>query len=233
MKSLRKKACILMIGLIGVSSPKAQAWSDGSGWANYAYLVKIYLENVKRFHQINMMIDQQNKHDQYIRILNEGLNNATGLIQVLPIKDEQILSQLRDFQTALKKVEEIYGLIPKSSDAELQKLHDQTIAESFKMSTTLKDYADRQELNATNIFIQSASASPKGAERMNAQTSAQILHSINQLIKVNGQLLKLQSESFALTNKGGKDSTEGFNKAKNDLEKAMRKMKPQFGFPKF
>jgi hypothetical protein len=233
MKTFRKSFFILTYCLLLISSPKAQAWSDGSGWANYAYLIKIYLENVKRFHQLNMMIDRQNKHDQYIRILNDGLNNATGLISVLPIKDEQILSQLRDFQTALKKVEEIYGLIPKSSNAELHRLHDQTIAESFKMSTTLKDYAERQELNATNIFIQSASASPKGAERMNAQTSAQILHSVNQLIKVNGQLLKLQSESFALTNKGGKDSTEGFNKAKNDLERAMRKMKPQFDFPKF
>lgn len=210
-----------------------KAWSDGSGWANYAYLVKIYLENVKRYHQVNMMIDQQNKYDQYIRILNGGLNNASGLIQALPVKDERILAQLRDFQSALRKVEEIYGLIPKSSDAALQRLHDETIAESLKMSNSIKDYTDRQELNATNVFIQSSSASPKGAERMNAQTSAQILHSVNQLIKVNGQLLKLQSESFALTNKGGKDSTEGFNKAKHDLEMAMKKMKPQFDFPRF
>ena len=229
-----KKSLVVLATTTLLSTPfSSMAWSDGSGWANYAYLVKIYLENVKRFHQINMMIDQQNKHDQYIRILNEGLNNATGLMQVLPVKDERILSQLQDFQTALRKVEEIYGIIPKSSDAELQRLHDQTIAESLKMSNTVKDYTDRQELNANNVFIQSSSASPKGAERMNAQTSAQILHSINQLIKVNGQLLKLQSESFALTNKGGKDSTEGFNKAKNDLEKAMKKMKPQFDFPKF
>ena len=231
--SLRKNLSTLVISAVLVTSGQAKAWSDGSGWANYAYLVKIYLENVKRFHQINMMIDQQSKHDQYIRILNEGLNNATGLMQALPVKDERILSQLQDFQTALRKVEEIYGLIPKSSDAALQKLHDETIAESLKMSNNVKDYTERQEMNATNVFIQSSSASPKGAERMNAQTSAQILHSINQLIKVNGQLLKLQSESFALTNKGGKDSTEGFNKAKNDLEKAMKKMKPQFDFPKF
>jgi hypothetical protein len=231
--SLKKSLFVLATTTMLLTPFSSKAWSDGSGWANYAYLVKIYLENVKRFHQINMMIDQQNKHDQYIRILNEGLNNATGLMQVLPVKDERILSQLQDFQTALRKVEEIYGIIPKSSDAELQRLHDQTIAESLKMSNTVKDYTDRQELNANNVFIQSSSASPKGAERMNAQTSAQILHSINQLIKVNGQLLKLQSESFALTNKVGKDSTEGFNKAKNDLEKAMKRMKPQFDFPKF
>jgi hypothetical protein len=210
------------------------AWGDGgAGWANYAYLIKIYAENVKRFYQLKQMIDQADRHDKYIRVLNEGINNATGLMNALPVKDENILAQLRDFETALRKVEEIYGLIPKSSDSEIHQLHDSTIAESFKLSNTVKEYASRQEMNATNIFIQSSSASPKGAERMNAQASAQILHSLNQLIKLNGQMLKLQSESFAFTNKEGKDSAEGFNKTRGDLERAMKKIKPKYSFPKF
>lgn len=223
---------VIVVSIFLLTS-QVQAWSDGSGWANYAYLIKIYAENVKRFYQLKQMIEQADRHDKYIRLLNEGLNNATGLMQVLPIKDENILAQLRNFQDSLKKVEEIYGLVPKSSDSELQTLHDSTIAESFKLSNAVKEYSERQELNATNIFIQSNSASPKGAERMNAQASAQILHSINQLIKVNGQMLKLQSESFAYTNKEGKDSSEGFNKTRSDLEKAMKKLKPTYGFPRF
>jgi hypothetical protein len=57
-----------------------------------------------------------------------------GVMQVLPIKDDQILSQLQQFQDALKKVEEIYGMTPKSSDEALHRLHDQTIAESLKLN---------------------------------------------------------------------------------------------------
>lgn len=231
---LRKKLLVLcFLSSLLLNSRKVQAWSDGSGWANYAYLIKIYAENVKRFYQLKQMIDQAERHDQYIRILNEGLNNATGMMEVFPLKDENILIQLRDFQSALKKVEEIYGLVPKSSDSDLHILHDTTIAESFKLSSAVKDYAEKQEVNAVNIFEQSSAASPKGAERMNAQASAQILHSLNQLIKLNGQMLKLQSESFGLKNKEGKDSSEGFNRTRDDLGKAMKKLTPNYSFPKF
>lgn len=179
------------------------------------------------------MIDQGERQHNFMRALNEGLNNATGLMHVLPIKDERILADLRNFQTSLQKIEELYGLVPKSSDAAMQKLHDDTVAESLKLSNAVKDYAEVQEINANNVFIQSASASPKGAERMNAQTSAQILHSVNQLIRLNGQMLKLQSESLALTNKQGKEYAESFNKSKSDLSQAMRGMKANYSFPKF
>lgn len=209
------------------------AWTDGSGWASYAYLVKIYAENIKRFIQLREMIQQARSHDEYIRALNEGLNNVTGVAQVLPLKDDQVLSQVRQFQDALNKVEQIYGIIPKGSDFELHKLHDQTIAESLKLANTLQEYSYFQEQNANAVFQQSSQASPKGAERMNAQTSAQILHSVNQLIKVNGQMLKMQSESLAFTNKQDKDSTAGFNKTTNDFKGSMMKFKPNYSLPRF
>ena len=226
--------CYVLVLLAGLAwNMNAFAWTDGSGWANYAYLVKIYMENVKRFIQLKEMIQQARSHDEYIRALNEGLNNATGVAQVIPLKDDQILSQLRQFQDALRKVEEIYGIVPKGSDSELHKLHDQTIAESLKLANTLQEYSYLQEQNANAVFHQSSLASPKGAERMNAQTSAQILHSVNQLIKVNGQMLKMQSESLAFTNKQDKDSTAGFNKTTNDFKGSMMKFKPNYSLPRF
>ena len=229
------KVLVLLVSLQIVFVPHANAYlaDGGAGWANYALILKIYLENLNRFYQLKQMIQQGDRHHSYLRALNEGLNNASGLIQALPIKDERILSELKNFQDSLGKVEEIYGLVPKSSDAALQKLHDDTVAESLKLSNSVKDYAQVQEINANNVFIQSASASPKGAERMTAQTSAQILHSINQLIRLNGQMLKLQGESMALANKEGKDSAESFNKTTNDLSRAMKGIKADYSFPKF
>jgi hypothetical protein len=223
---------IFMISLTWNKGAFAQ-FSDGSGWANYAYLVKIYQENLRRFIQLKEMIQQARDHDQYIRALNYGLDNAMGLAQVLPLKDDQILSQLQRYQDALKKVEEIYGIVPKGSDSELHKLHDHTIAESIKLANVLQEYSLQQEQNATNVFYQSTQASPKGAERMNAQTSAQILHSINQLIKVNGQMLKMQSESLAFSNKRDKDSTAGFNKTSDDFRGSMKRFKPNYSLPRF
>lgn len=215
------------------SNQGAFAWTDGSGWANYAYLVKIYQENLRRYIQLQQMIQQARSHENLIRTINSGLDNAMGVMQVLPLKDDQILSQLQQFQNALKKVEELYGMTPKSSDEALHKLHDQTIAESLKLNNVLQEYSLQQEQNATAVFIQSTQASPKGAERMNAQMSAQILHSINQLIKVNGQMLKMQSESLAFANKQDKDGAAGFNKTTNDIRGSMMKFKPNYSLPKF
>ena len=231
---MRRKIIIwLFVPLLFFSKSGMAQISDGSGWANYVYLVKIYAENIKRYYQLKEMIEQAHRHDQFLRVLNEGLNNAVGLIEVLPIRDDRILGQIREFQAALSKVEEIYGIIPKSADQALQKLHDLTIAESLKLSNASKDYAEKQETNAERVFVQSASASPKGAERMQAQTSAQILHSLGQLLKLNGQMLKMQSESFALTNKEEKDSSQNFNKTKKDLGSAMNKLKPNYELPRF
>lgn len=211
----------------------AQIGDGGAGWANYVYLVKIYQENLRRFTQLKDMINQARSHEQFVRALNEGLNNAIELAQVLPLKDEKILMELRKYQDALRKVEEIYGIIPKGADFKLHKLHDTTIAESIKLANLLQEYASLQEKNATTVFYQSTQASPKGAERMNAQMSAQILHSINQLIKVNGQMLKMQSETFAFENKQDKEGVAGFNKTTKDFEGSMMKFKPNYSLPRF
>lgn len=230
---MRAKIYILAFMICMTANKSAFAWTDGSGWANYAYLVKIYQENLRRYIQLQQMIQQARSHENLIRTINSGLDNAMGVMQVLPLKDDQILSQLREFQNALQKVEELYGMTPKSSDEALHKLHDQTIAESLKLNNVLQEYSLAQEQNATSVFIQSSQASPKGAERMNAQMSAQILHSINQLIKVNGQMLKMQSESLAFTNKRDKDSTAGFNKTSDDFRGSMMRFKPNYALPKF
>lgn len=209
-------------------------WGDGgAGWAQIPYLVKILAENIKRYQQLRMMIDQAQNHDQYFRLINQGLENSIGLVNSLPIKDEEILADLRNFQNAVKTIEEVYGKIPQSEEAVLQLLHDQSVAESLKMVSVTKDYSKKQEENAHRISIQSRQASPKGAARMNAETNAQILHTLNQLLRINGQMLKLQSETLAMNNKQGKDSVHSHKKVKTDMTSSLTGFRGDFSFPKF
>lgn len=209
-------------------------WGDGgAGWANAAYLAKILTENIKRYQQLKLMIDTAKNSDQYIRLINQGIENSIGLMNSLPVKDERILDELRTFQTAMNSVNQIYGAIPKSEEAALQLLHDQSVAESLKMVNASKEYSRLQEENAVKISIQSRQASPKGAARMNAEVNAQILHTLNQLLRVNGQMLKLQSESLALNNKDGKDSVLGHQKVKQDLKNGLTSFRGDFNLPRF
>jgi hypothetical protein len=230
------KMILTLVLFFSLSIPRtAHAfWGDGgAGWANAAYLAQILAESIKQYQQLKMMLEQTKNSDQYFSLINEGLENSIGLLNALPIKDEKILDELRNFQGAMNTVEEIYGKIPKSSEGKLQLLHDQTVAESIRMVGQIKEYSRLQEENANKIAIQSRGASPKGAARMNAESNAQILHTLNQLLRVNGQLLKLHSEGLAMDNKFEKDSVEGHNKIAKDMKSGLSNFKGDFNLPRF
>jgi hypothetical protein len=115
----------------------------------------------------------------------------------------------------------------------MQRLHDQTVAESLRMVNTFKEFSTTQEENSIRIGIDSRNASPKGAMRMQAETSAQILRSLSQLIRLNTQMLKLQSEQFGMQNKLGKESVANFQRVNYDLGRSFSGMSPEMKLIKF
>lgn len=180
-----------------------------------------------------MMIHNARNHEQYIRAINAGLENTIGLLDSLPIKDEKILAELRSFKNSYDTILNLYGQIPKSPDSAMQMLHDQTIAESLRMINSFKDFSQKQEENSEMIRIQSRNASPKGAVRMTAESNAMILKSLNQLIRLQSQSLKMQSEQFAHTNKGDKQSVASYQRINNDLGNGFKNFKHGEGFIRF
>lgn len=212
---------------IGLMRPATTlAFTDGSGWAAVGYLIKILEENYRRYIQLKQMIDSANGHYDYIRALNQGLDNSIGLLDSLPIKDEKILAEIRNFKEAVGRVELLYGKIPKSPDEALHLLHDQSVAESLRMANSFKEFSETQERNSQLIAIQARDASPKGAARMQAEMSAEILRTLSQLIRLNTQMLKLQSEQTAMANKTSKDNVASFQKINQDIGNGFSKFKP-------
>lgn len=210
--------------------------SNGYGFfgaAQIPYLIQILAENVKRYQQLRQMIDSARRSDSFLRNVHSGLENSINLLQSLPLKDSQVLSDLRSFSTALLKVERLYGKVSRSSEYGMQSTHDRTVAEGLKMVVELTEYTKKQERNVRRISDQSRRASPKGAARINVETNAQILHTLNQLLKVNGQMVKLQSEMLALNNKGGKDSVEGHQKVRQQFRQTMSEFSGDFKLQRF
>ncbi len=212
---------------------KSLAFTDGSGWVQVTYLIKILEENIRRYYQLKMMIDLAQDQRDYLRLINSGVDNSMGLLDSLPVKDEKILSDIKNFKEAIDKISTLYGAIPKSKEEAMQKLHDQTVAESLRMVNTFKEFSTTQEENSIRIGIDSRNASPKGAMRMQAETSAQILRSLSQLIRLNTQMLKLQSEQFGMQNKMGKDSVANFQRVNDDLGRSFKGINPEMKLVKF
>lgn len=198
-----------------------------------AVLMQILSENIRRYYQLQQMIGQGREQMDYLRLINAGLDNSIGLLDSLPIKDEKVLAELRNFKEAVSRVETLYGKIPKSPDEALHFLHDQSVAESLRMANSFKDFSDTQEKNSLLIAAQAREASPKGAARMQAETSAEILRTLSQLIRLNTQMLKLQSEQIAMANKNAKDEVAGFQKINQDLGNGFSKFNPDMKFITF
>lgn len=187
----------------------------------------------KQYMQLKMLYTQAKEQKDLLKAINDGINLAIGMIKTLPIKDENILGHLKDFQKAINEIEKIYGEVPPGQDANMIILHDQTIAESIKIANILKEYAESQEQNANKALDRIDSASPKGAQKIEVQTTAAILHTLNQILRVNGQMLKLQSEQLGLMNKDSKEENYHFNKVNKDLKSSFNNFKGSFDTPRF
>ena len=201
------------------------AYADLFG-GDVAVLMQILSENIKHYYQLQEMIKNGNDQMNFLKVLNQGIDNSIGLLESLPIKDEKVLADLKEFKNAMQKVEGLYGAIPKSPEEALHILHDQTVAESLKMANSFKEYSEVQEKNSQVIATQARIASPKGAARMQAETSAEILRSLSQLIRLNTQLLKLQSEQLAMSNKNSKEGVANFQRINQDLGRGFSGFKP-------
>lgn len=201
------------------------AYADLFG-GDVAVLMQILSENIKHYYQLQEMIKNGNDQMNFLKVLNQGIDNSIGLLESLPIKDEKVLADLKEFKNAMQKVEGLYGAIPKSPEEALHILHDQTVAESLKMANSFKEYSEVQEKNSQVIATQARIASPKGAARMQAETSAEILRSLSQLIRLNTQLLKLQSEQLAMSNKSSKEGVANFQRINQDLGRGFSGFKP-------
>ena len=223
---MKKIKFILIISFSLTLPIRAYAFSDGSGWVQVGYLSKILVENYERFKQLRQMYRQARDQKNFIEAINRGLENTTGLLSELPIKDEGILKELKTFNQSLGKIADLYGDIPQSPEALLHMLHDQTVAESFRMINDFKNYAKKQEENSSILQNQSRQASPKGAARMAVESNAMVLKGVSQLIRLESQSLKMQSEILALKNKRDKQAVKSYQRLNRDFGTAFSTLKP-------
>ncbi len=226
---------MILIFYISIVSPPAYAIVGdlGAGWAQVPYLVKILDENHKRYQQLKRMMDQSQNSSDYLRGIHYGIENITGLMSSLPLKDQGILSDLRSFNNSIETVYQVYGKIPKSPEEAFHRLHDESIAESLMMIASSKDYSRSQEANSNSLIQQASSSSPKGAARATAVSNAMILESMSQLIRLQSQSLKLQSEMLAMRNKKEKSSVRSYQKVSQQLRSSLQKISRSDRFIKF
>lgn len=231
---MKKKILCLALTLSLAVPMRSQAFFDGgAGWAQVGYLIKLVEESIKRYMQLQQVIQTSREANAYMREINRGLDASIRLLSSLPIRDEKILGQLRTFQRSLEEIERIYGGIPRSPDQPVQQINDLAVAESLKMVSNATEYAEKQEANASLLEARSWDMSPKGAMRMQAQVSSQILLTLNQILRMNAQLLKMQSAQFASQNREEKQDVLRFQRFSREVASTSRSFSGNMTLPRF
>ena len=186
----------------------------GAGYAQIPYLWDILQSNIRQYKELKKILEKEEESQHLIRILNKGIDNAEGLLRSMPVDEKG--------EKEIGRVRGLYGDIPRGEEYGLRFSHDKSATEGFELAEKSKKYAKRQEKNADKVFEQARNASPKGAQRMSAQTDAQILHSLNRLIRINSQILTIQGQMLAYQNKAGKDTARHFTKINEDIKNSFK-----------
>ncbi len=232
MPKLKKEVLACVLAALFVSNSPIALAGLGSGWVQVGYLTQILSENYRRYKQLKSMVKDAHEQKTFLRAIHKGIENTTGLLESLPIRDNNVLSGLRTFSSSLDAVSKLYGKIPKSKEQAIQLIHDKSVAESLNMIGGFKQFAEKQELNSETIQAQAREASPKGAARMAAESNAQILMAVTQLIRLESQNLKMQSEILAMKNRREKQSVSSFQKLSGDFKSAFSGFRPTKGIPR-
>jgi hypothetical protein len=230
---VKKFVCGVVVVFLLIGPNRANSFTDGSGWVQVSYLIKLVEESIRRYYQLQQMIQQGRDAQNYMREINRGLDDSIRLLESLPIRDENILGQLRTFQRSIAEIEKVYGAVPKSNEAPVQKVNDLAVAESLKMVASANDYAEKQETNAIALESRSWDMSPKGAARMQAQASSQILLTLNQILRMNAQLLKMQSAQAANHNREEKQDVLRFQRFAKEVRTTSKAFSGGIDLPKF
>ncbi len=152
---------------------------------------------------------------------------------ISPYVSPGVYGDLKKVEDVLKKFTDIYGIVVDSPDAKAQSSVDQSIAEAVTMNNSIHDYTKQIDQIGEDIKSFSHSVSPGGAQKLTAQSLGVVIHVLNQGLRAQGTLLKLQAQSIALSNKREKDYSAQYLQTAGVLSTVMQKNESQFERPRF
>jgi hypothetical protein len=230
MKKIKIWISAILVCQISFVSP---AKSDIFG-GDVAMLAQILANAVKQLYELQQIVQNGRDTLGLIRDINRGVNDSLALVDSLgPYIDPGLYKDLRNVAEIITHLREIYGIVSKSPEAQIQNDTDQVVAESLSLNNNLFQYAKELDQIGERIKSFSHNVSPGGAQKLTAQTLGVMVQVMNHQMRAQGQVMKLQAQSLAVTNKKEKDSTRAYMEQAATLRAAMNQQDPKFEFPRF
>jgi hypothetical protein len=224
------KVSILGIFLLFALRP-TPAYADFFG-GDLPLLTQIVVNTLQELAQLRAILGTGQDSLNLMRDINRGINDAMNLARTMNVKlTPGILSELQSANEAMAVIEKLYGKIPMTNQAKVQQTMDQTVAEALQLHNDAFRYADEIDPQAEQIKDYAKVASPAGAEKLTAQSLGVLIHVMNQVLRTNAALLKVQSEQLAMQSRKSKLSSEQFKVEYDGLSKAFGELKADYPLP--
>ena len=226
----KKVVCLLVVCSLFIPS---MGHADMFG-ADVGVLLQILAENVKQLIELENILHNGQQNLELLRDINRGINDSLSMIRTIsPYVNPGMYSDLKNVRDVLQKFGIVFGAVVDSPDAASQQSVDTAVAEAVTMNNAIFDYTRQTDEIGEQIKSYSHSVSPGGATKLTAESLGVILHVMNQQLRAQGVLLKLQAQGLAQGNKHEKDHTAQYLRSAGEISAAMRDANPKFESPRF
>ncbi len=167
-------------------------------------LVQILTNSLQQLVQLKRLLSTGNDTLGIIKDINQGIKEGLAMVHILnPKFNPGIYGNLDTADKVLRVIEDLYGMIPETSEAKLQQAHDRSVAESISMNGTLFQFADQADRESKRIMDHARVVSPKGASKLTAQSIAVLIGITTQVLRTNSMMLKMMGEDLAIKKQTG------------------------------
>lgn len=215
------KRLLLHLFLVALCFPPESAKADFFG-GDIPLLIQIAATTVHQLSQLQDILSKEKDTLGLLRDVNEGMREAMGNLNTINTTMRPgLYSGYKNSQDLLYSLQEIYGKVPRTSEAKLQTAQDQSVSEAITLHNQAFQYADQVDPEAEQIKDYAKGVSPAGAGRLTAQSLGVLIHVSNQILRTNAAMLKILSENLALQNRHEKLNSEQFNTQYEGLSKGL------------
>lgn len=224
-----KIAALWLFMLIAIRPTNAYADFWGG---DIPLLTQIVANTLQELIQLKSILGTGKDTLSLLQEINQGIRDAMAIMKTMnSTLSPGVLSDLQNVEQALNMVNQLYGGVPKTAEAPMQRTVDQTVAESIHLHNEAFKYADMTDPEAERIKEYARDVSPLGAERLTAQSIGVLINVLNQVLRTNAAILKVHSEQLALQNRKEKLSSEQFKIQYEGLSQAFGQLRPSYKLP--
>ena len=218
-----------LIGLIVISTLTLSTPARADLFGNdVIVLTQILINAVEQLVQLKQILGTNADTLGLLIDINSGIRDGLLVLQVIhPEFSPGLYGDLLTADSVLSTLTEIYGAIPPTSEAKLQKAQDQSVAESISMNGSIFKYADQIDAESRRIFTHAQVVNPNGAGKLTAQSLAVLIGVTSQVLRTNSMMLKMMGQNMALQNHKEKIQAAQFKTQYEGLSSAFATLTKQ------